>query len=385
MKRLGMLVAAGGVLAYFALAASSALGAQWSVQLTPSSGAISELGGVACVKPTLCTAVGDHGDQLGPRHPSAERWDGVKWTTQVVPVPDGSVFSGLGSIACPSARSCIAGGDWSTASVQHVLGEKLIGSSWGVLPAPDPGPFASVASIACATEGACLTVGNYTAAGKTAPFSEQLTGTSWNVQNLPTPSGATLAGIGAVSCPTASWCMAVGNYLPSPQQAFTWAAMWTGGTWSVLSTPSPGTTMNQMHSISCTSSTACTAVGDYLDAAGFDTPFALRWDGTSWSVQSIPPPSASTSELLGVSCTTSTSCTAGGDYVDSTGTFLTLAEHWDGTSWSIQPTPNPPEAQQSRIRGIACTGPQSCEMVGYWVDGQGHFHTLALGTSQTSG
>ena len=42
----------------------------------------------------------------------------------------------------------------------------------------------------------------------------------------------------------------------------------------------------------------------------------------------------------GVSCTSATACTAVG-YDASVGTTVTLAERWNGTSWKIQSTPNP--------------------------------------------
>ncbi|MEA2314573.1 MAG: hypothetical protein QOI03_1265, partial [Solirubrobacteraceae bacterium] len=47
------------------------------------------------------------------------------------------------------------------------------------------------------------------------------------------------------------------------------------------------------------------------------------------------------SVLSGVSCTTASACTAVGYYVNSAGTRLTLAERWNGTSWATQTTPNP--------------------------------------------
>jgi hypothetical protein len=44
-----------------------------------------------------------------------------------------------------------------------------------------------------------------------------------------------------------------------------------------------------------------------------------------------------------VSCTTSIACTAVGGYVSDIGQPVTLAEHWDGTAWSTQSTPIPPD------------------------------------------
>lgn len=43
----------------------------------------------------------------------------------------------------------------------------------------------------------------------------------------------------------------------------------------------------------------------------------------------------------GISCTASSACTAAGYQETSTGTTETLAEAWNGTSWTVQTTPNP--------------------------------------------
>src|SRR5437764_13184423 len=77
----------------------------------------------------------------------------------------------------------------------------------------------------------------------------------------------------------------------------------------------------ELEGVSCTSPSDCIAVGNSTSGA-----FSERWDGTSWSLQSIPnPPGAS---LAGVSCTSPTACTAGG-----TSSSGTLPEAWEGPTW----------------------------------------------------
>ena len=68
--------------------------------------------------------------------------------------------------------------------------------------------------------------------------------------------------------------------------------------------------------------------------------------GLSWKIQPTPNPSGATfSYLNGVSCTAATACIAVGYSRNSTGTDLALAERWNGSSWRIQPTPNPAGAK----------------------------------------
>lgn len=54
---------------------------------------------------------------------------------------------------------------------------------------------------------------------------------------------------------------------------------------------------------------------------------------------------------------------------------LTLAEAWDGTSWSIQPTVNP--AGFSELSGVACRSAGVCTAVGFVTKPSGKTQTLA--------
>jgi hypothetical protein len=69
--------------------------------------------------------------------------------------------------------------------------------------------------------------------------------------------------------------------------------------------------------VSCTSSTACTAVGSGF----YDGALAERWDGSRWSPQTVGDSSGA---LTSVSCSTATRCTAVGQ-----GDGL-IAAQWSG-------------------------------------------------------
>jgi hypothetical protein len=53
-----------------------------------------------------------------------------------------------------------------------------------------------------------------------------------------------------------------------------------------------------------------------------------------------PSPGSFGDELRGVSCRTASSCLAVGDFT-GTGNEFTLAEAWNGTSWTVIRTPRP--------------------------------------------
>ena len=47
---------------------------------------------------------------------------------------------------------------------------------------------------------------------------------------------------------------------------------------------------------------------------------------------------------------------------------LTLVEHWDGSAWTIEPSPNPP-AVGAYLTGVSCTTATACTAVGHYQNG----------------
>jgi len=82
-------------------------------------------------------------------------------------------------------------------------------------------------------------------------------------------------------------------------------------------------------------------VGSAFDQTG-ESSFnvAEAWNGTSWSLLRTPSPGSTNNELRGVSCTSASSCLAVGDDI-GIGNGHTLAEIWNGTKWAVVPTPHP--------------------------------------------
>jgi hypothetical protein len=103
--------------------------------------------------------------------------------------------------------------------------------------------------------------------------------------------------------------------------------------WSAQPTPnSAGTIGGELDGVSCTSATACTAVGlSVVNSAGLQGTLAERWDGSRWSAQPTPNPAGATGRGFGgVSCTSATACTAVGSFNSKAGKSFTLVERWDG-------------------------------------------------------
>jgi hypothetical protein len=128
-----------------------------------------------------------------------------------------------------------------------------------------------------------------------------------------------------------------------------------------------------LNGVSCTSPTACTAIGERHSASGIVHTLAERWDGRTWGIQATPNPSGiQFASLAGVSCTSPSACLATG------GSDLgTLAERWNGTRWSIQPTPNPPGGGNILLTSVACPASSACTAFGFDETGSGQHLTLA--------
>jgi hypothetical protein len=131
----------------------------------------------------------------------------------------------------------------------------------------------------------------------------------------------------------------------------------------VVASPNPsGWTIATFNGVACTAVNSCNAVGWYSTLAGGANSLTLveHWNGTSWTIVPSPNPGAR-AELDGIACPSSSACYAVG-MKDPGGTF---AEQWDGTSWSIVPAPNPAGAALGAyLHGVECQTTTSCFAVG---------------------
>src|SRR5262245_29701596 len=72
----------------------------------------------------------------------------------------------------------------------------------------------------------------------------------------------------------------------------------------------------------------------YTKRFGTTVTLAERRDADGWRVQPTPNPSGSLGAVLeAVSCTSPSACVAVGQFFTGSGAPKVLAERWDGTSW----------------------------------------------------
>jgi subtilisin family serine protease/sugar lactone lactonase YvrE len=168
-----------------------------------------------------------------------------------------------------------------------------------------------------------------------------------------------------VACPTTAFCMAVGPYATSSRAAGSYYLQ--AGEWLFRSMGLPAGGSNPaIRAVSCASSTACFAVGN-VTVAGNIVPLAERWNGSTWTVETVPAPYAGApySVLTGVSCYSSTECLAVGYYKNATGIWVDYSAKLKSGAWTTVATPNPTDfVDQTLLEGISCASASFCIAVG---------------------
>ncbi len=199
-------------------------------------------------------------------------------------------------------------------------------------------------------------------------YVEVWNGSTWAPTTSPTPSGDEGLTVGAVSCTTPGYCMAVGNMFNGTTDG-AWSSLWNGTSWTTEAMPS-ATDKTTMNAVSCVGIAGfCTAVG-YTEMTGPPTyeNAILNWNGSTWALEPPVPstPPAFGQFLIGVSCFSATSCTAvGGVWTDSGGsTQVTEAFTWNGQSWSAAASPNATGAVETSFTGVDCVTNWACVAVG---------------------
>jgi hypothetical protein len=294
-------------------------GTSWRIVPSPNVGAgNNDLFGVSCVTARSCVAVGYYLDPVsGALRTLVENWDGNTWT--ITPSPTPGVSGYLTAVSCATARSCVAVGVYQDAAYTfRTLAETWDGTTWTVAAIPTPGSFTDLRGVSCVTARSCVAVGVYDNLGISRTLVETWDGTSWRI--VPSPNvGAGNNGLFGVSCATPRSCVAVGVY-DNLGPGRTLVETWDGKTWTVTPSPTPGLS-GYLSAVSCATATSCVAVGFYTE--DWNSPFRTlveTWDGAAWTIVPSPSPGTTFNFLNGVSCPIPTACVAVGNVTSAPGT-----------------------------------------------------------------
>jgi hypothetical protein len=134
-----------------------------------------------------------------------------------------------------------------------------------------------------------------------------------------------------------------------------------------------------LSAVAAISSTDVWAVGQICTYSNAKT-LTEHWDGTAWTVVPSPnEPGLTASTLVAVTAIASNDVWAVGNYeIDSSYEWLTFVEHWNGASWSIVESPNPTGAYESFLNAVAASSATDIWAVGYSVGNNPNTYEVPL-------
>ena len=350
---------------------TGAAAASGSVQSIPGTG---QLFAIACPSATNCIAVGFAGD------PNSGPTEGV-----VVPIMNGKPGSPqmvpdtdeLLGIACSSSSSCVAVGG-SAGNFGFNKGVFVPTINDAAVDAQVAPGSSGLNAVACNGNN-CTAVGfsdSSSGGALVLPFAPGTASVPQVTPGIPQTVAATLD---AITCPSATTCLAVGNSDDSASNLVGVAVTITNGTPGALKTM-PGTGTFTISGVACASAIDCDAVGwseigkgSITTSTGVVTPITSGTPGAAHTIANYP--------LLGIACSSTNSCLA----VGTNGTAAIPVNN------GVPGSPQGVSGGSNFLQGATCANATTCWGVGgtssegALVGLTGTASYIALGDSYSSG
>lgn len=374
------------------------------------SGEYSGLEAVSCPAVGTCVAVGSYRDSQGQGWGLIETFSDGTWRALAAPEParndagegpgELQTYTGLYSVSCGSATSCVAVGMYNDAAeFSYGLIDTLSNGKWTALDAPEPArdglgakrgtddnsfQAADLSAVTCNSPTYCMAVGDYKdAKGVEWPLVVNFSGAKWQALSVPEPPrstalakeaaaaapGQTYGFLSSIACAAEGECTAVGAYADATQQRFGLLESLYKGNWTAAAAPEPskdasgegaGTVANgqadaTLSAVACPSAKSCVSVGNYKDASGSSTGLVDVLNHGGWQAVTAPEPHTDAlggrpgSDLTGeadtslttVSCQPAGVCMSAGTYNDALGNSVGLIDLFAAGTWQAVAAPAP--------------------------------------------
>jgi hypothetical protein len=208
---------------------------------------------------------------------------------------------------------------------------------------------------------------------------------------LPTNARPTIgsAVIASISCPAATSCVAVGNYLTTTTMAGLittgHAATWSAATTPILPSGAAAVPDAYLTGVSCTSPGSCVAVGGYTNSGQNEEPMAVTRAGGHWrrAVAIMAPANADANpaaHFTAVSCPKAGDCVAVGTYTtkaldDEVMAATEVRGRWSRAAQVPMPA-NSSVQPVAELYSVSCASTRDCVATGSYGDSQGRDYPL---------
>ena len=249
---------------------------------------------------------------------------------------------------------------------------------WTLVSNPQPGAnYDRLTGVAAVSANDAWAVGSADIGSYIKVTIEHWDGAAWSAALAPAPpsTGSEFLSVAAIS---ADNIWAVG-YFDNPFH--TLIEHWNGSAWNVVSSPNASNNNNFLYGVTAVSANDIWAVGWYdTGTYQLSKTLTMHWDGSAWSVVPSPNrnPSTNGNDFPAVNAISANDVWAVGDsYNRTASTDHYLLEHWDGTAWSVVSGPDL-NSTSSRLFGVAAVSPNDVWAVGGYRPSNSEYQTLIL-------
>jgi hypothetical protein len=362
---------------------------------TLNTGGSAQVDSVSCPSPGNCAAGGYYTGSSAYAAFVATQVDGTWGTAKEIPGLSSLTSQNVGNadISCPSVGNCTATGDYTgnTEANQVYVADEVNGTWANAEEVPglaslNTGGNAYVEQISCPSAGNCVLGGSYEDSSglRHAFVADEVNGTWGNAQEVPGITSLEAGGISyvyALSCASAGNCVAGGEYGGADQssdyQAFVVDEV--NGTWGNAQEVPGITSLNAgsdagVFAVSCGSAGNCAAAGQYLDSDGNQVFLADEVNGTWGNAEQIPGTGSLNigdyAQVNTLSCASAGNCAVGGQYADAVGPLPFVADEVNGTWGNAQEVPGMAalSATNAGVAALSCPSAGNCSAGGWYQD-----------------
>jgi hypothetical protein len=195
-------------------------------------------------------------------------------------------------------------------------------------------------------------------AGTVRGLIKRWNGSQWTLYPSPITTTTTFLEDVTDIAPNDVW--AVGSaWLDNSTRAIT--MHWDGSQWSAIPAPYVGSN-SRFYAVSALSSNDVWAVGAYSNNG--EKTLIMHWDGAQWSHVPSPSPDGYDDVLFSVWALAPNDVWAVGDRDVAHENYRTLVLHWDGSAWSVVPSPNVGSGASNFLRDVVALSPNDVWAVG---------------------